>query len=41
MLVILSLEVFIKMMSDFLSNPEDISVRVMHYVCCHTHFFLM
>ena len=35
------LEVFIKMMSDFLSNLEDISAHVMHYVCCHTHFFLM
>ena len=39
--VIWSLEVFIKMMSDFLSNLEDISAHVMHYVYCHTHFVLM
>ena len=41
MLVIWSLEVFIKMMSDFLSNPEDISAHVIHYVCCHTPFVLI
>ena len=33
--VICYFEVFIKMMSDFLSNQEDISVHVMHCVCCY------
>ena len=41
MLVTWSLEAFIKIMSGFLSNPEDVSAHVMHYVCCHTPFVLM
>ena len=37
----LSLEVFIKMMADFLSILEDISAHVMHCVCCHMHIVVM
>ena len=39
--VIYSMEVFIKMMADFLSILEDISAHVMHCVCCHMHIVVM
>ena len=32
---------FIKMMSAFLTNQEEISAHIMHYVCCHTLRTLM
>ena len=39
--VLLSLEVFIKMIADFLSILEDISAHVMHCVCCHILIVVM